>query len=50
MVAEHFSQRLVEKMGRGVVRHCRKTDGPRHNSSNTFAFGKPITLEQEHLT
>ena len=49
VLAEHVAQRLVQEVRRGVVRHRREADGPGDNSSNPVAFGKRVTLEEQHL-
>ncbi len=49
MLAEHVAQRLVQEVGRGVVRHRRETDAPGHDRSNPVPFGKRVTLEEQRL-
>jgi len=49
VLAELVLQRLVQEVGRRVVRHRRETDGPRHDRSYTRAKSEPLTPERQHL-
>src|SRR5512132_2347425 len=49
VVAEYVLQRLVQQMRRGVVRHRREADRPRHARANAIARGETGPLEQQRL-
>ncbi len=49
VVAEHLLQHLVQEMRRGVVRHRRVADVPRHDGADAVALGEARALEDELL-
>ncbi len=49
VVAEHRPQRLVQEVGRGVVRHRREAHAPRHECLDAVALRKAFALEEQHL-
>ena len=49
VVAEHLAQRLVQEVRRGVVRHRREADRPRHDRLHAVACREALALEEQHL-
>ena len=49
VVAEHVSQRLLQEVRAGVVRHRREANGPRHARADAIARGEARPAEEERL-
>ena len=49
VLAEHVSQRLLQEVRAGVVRHRRETHGPRHARADAIARGEARPAEEKRL-
>ena len=49
VLAEHLAERGLEQVRRGVVRHRREADAPRHDGADAVAGREPVAAEDERL-
>ena len=49
VLAQDAPQRLVQQVGRGVVRHRREAHRPGHDRLDLVAHGEAVTFEEERL-
>ena len=49
MLAEHLAERCLQQVRRGVVRHRREADAPRHDRADAIAAREARTAKEEDL-